>query len=76
MKFYINNWIIKNKLYYIGATIGALGGFLFWKYVGCLTGKCSITSSTINSTIYFALFGSVLFGAFKKQSKKTKTDKQ
>ena len=72
----MKNWIIKNKLYFIGTFIGALAGFLYWKYVGCLTGKCSITSSPINSTIYFALFGAVLFGAFKKQSKQTKTDKQ
>ena len=66
----MKNWIIKNKLFFIGALIGALGGFLYWKFVGCLTGTCSITSSPINSTIYSALFGAVLFGAFKKKSKK------
>ena len=72
----MKNWIIKNKLYFIGTFIGALAGFLYWKYVGCLTGKCSITSSPINSTIYFALLGAVLFRAFKKESKESKTDKQ
>ena len=76
MKLCMKNWIINNKLYFIGTFIGALTGFLYWKYVGCLTGTCSITSSPINSTIYFALFGAVLFGTFKKQSKQTKTDKQ
>ena len=72
----MKNWIINNKLYFNGTFIGALAGFLYWKYVGCLTGTCSITSSPINSTIYFALFGAVLFGAFKKQSKQIETDKQ
>ena len=76
MKIYMKNWIIKNKLYFIGATIGALGGFLYWKYIGCATGTCSISSSPKNSTVYFALFGAVLFGAFKKQSKQTETEKQ
>ena len=72
----MKNCIINNKLYFIGAALGAIAGFLYWKYVGCLTGTCSITSNPINSTIYFALFGSVLFGAFKKKLKSTETDKQ
>ena len=71
----MKNWIVNNRLYFIGAASGAIGGFLYWKYVGCLTGSCSITSSPINSTIYFALFGSVLFGAFKKQTKTTVINK-
>ena len=72
----MKNWITNNKLYFIGALTGALAGFLYSKYVGCLTGNCSITSSPKNSTLYFAIFGAVLFGAFKKQSKPTETDKQ
>jgi hypothetical protein len=72
----MKNLIIKNKLYFIGALVGALAGFLYWKYVGCLTGTCAITSSPINSTLYFAFFGSVLFGSFKKQAKETEADKQ
>ena len=72
----MKDWIIKNKLYFIGASIGAFGGFLYWKYVGCLTGTCTITSSPVNSTIYFALFGAILFGAFKKGTKETEAKKQ
>lgn len=67
----MKNWIIRNKMYFIGATIGALAGFLYWKYVGCITGTCTITSNPLNSTLYFALFGSVLFGTFTKKSKPT-----
>ena len=72
----MKNFILRHKLYFIGALIGALAGFLYWKYVGCLTGTCSITSNPVNSTMYFALFGAVLFGAFRKQAKKPETDKQ
>ena len=72
----MKNWIINNRLYFIGAALGATAGFFYWKYVGCLTGTCSITSNPINSTIYFALFGSVFLGASKKKSKTTETDKQ
>ncbi len=71
----MKNWLSSNKLYLIGAAAGAIAGFFYWKYVGCLSGTCSITSSPRNSTIYFALFGSVLFGLFKDR-KPTKTHKQ
>jgi len=61
-----------NFLYLIGAIIGAISGFLYWKYVGCISGTCSITSSPINSTAYFALMGALIFGSFKKQKQHVK----
>ena len=72
----MKNWIVRNKLYFIGILVGAAAGFLYWKYVGCLTGTCAITSSPVNSTIYFAFFGAVFFGAFKKNTKETEANKQ
>ena len=63
----MKNWIINYKLYFIGATVGAVAGFLYWKYVGCLTGTCAITSSPINSTLYFAFFTAIVFSLFKKK---------
>lgn len=60
------------KLYIIGAAVGGIAGYLYWKYVGCVTGTCAITSKPINSTLYFAFFGAVLLSFFKKE----KTDKQ
>ena len=41
----------------IGIVIGALLGFGYWYYVGCLSGSCAITSSPVNSTIYGGLLG-------------------
>ena len=72
----MKNWVIKNKLYFIGAALGAIAGFLYWKYVGCLTGTCAITSNPINSTIYFALFGALIMGSFKQEKKYGSTDNQ
>lgn len=39
----MKNYVLNIKLYFIGAFIGAVTGFLHWKYVGCLTGTCFIT---------------------------------
>lgn len=68
----MKNWILTNKLYFVGAILGGITGFLYWKYVGCVTGTCAITSKPLNSTLYFAFFGSVLLSFFKKE----KTNKQ
>ena len=67
----MKNWIVRNKLYGIGGVVGALAGFLYWKYIGCLTGTCAITSNPFRSTVYFALMGALVFGMFKKEQKKT-----
>jgi hypothetical protein len=63
MKKFIN----ENRLYILGAMAGALGGFLYWRMIGCSTGTCMITSSPIRSTLYFAVMGALFFGIFKKE---------
>lgn len=52
---------------------GALGGYLYWYYVGCTSGACPIYTKWHLSTLYGALLGFVLSGLFIK-NKKTETD--
>ena len=33
----------------VGAIVGAIGGYLYWRYVGCSTDTCPITSSPLNT---------------------------
>ena len=62
--------IIKNNWTYIaGAFAGLVAGYLYWKYVGCATGSCPITSSPTISSIYGAVMGGLIGGTFKKKSK-------
>jgi len=70
----MKKWIWYHQLYLIGAVVGAITGFLYWKYVGCVTGTCAITSKPLNSSLYFAFFGAVLFGFFKKEKRRQKQD--
>ena len=56
----------------IGIILGAIGGYLYWHYVGCVSGTCPITSSPIMSTIWGALLGGLLLSMFKKDKKESK----
>ena len=66
----MKTWIQNNKLHLIGVILGGIAGFLYWKYVGCLTDTCAITSNTIRSTIYGTIMGSLLLSIFNKSQKK------
>jgi hypothetical protein len=60
-------WIVQNKLYIAGAITGAVAGFFYWKLVGCASGTCMITSKPLNSSLYGAFMGALIFGIFKKE---------
>lgn len=66
----MKKWFNNNKLYLIGAVVGALAGYLYWQQIGCASGTCAITSKPLNSSIYGAAMGALLFGMFKKENKK------
>lgn len=61
----------KYKLTIFGVVIGAIGGYLYYHFVGCSSGTCAITSKPINSTLYGALMGGLLFNIFKKEKTKS-----
>lgn len=63
----MSSWILKNKLSIIGIVFGAIAGFMYWNFVGCASGTCMITSKPINSSLYGALMGYLIFNIFKKE---------
>jgi hypothetical protein len=66
------NFILKYKLVLIGILVGAVGGFAYYYFVGCASGTCAITSKPLNSTLYGALVGGILFSGFKKSDSNKK----
>ena len=54
----------------IGIAIGLIAGYAYYHFVGCASGTCSITSNPLNSTLYGAMMGGLLFNIFEKKSKK------
>lgn len=68
------DFIIKYKWAIVGVVVGAIGGFLYWNFVGCDSGSCAITSKPLNSSAYGALMGGLFFSSFQKEEKKDKNN--
>lgn len=43
--------------YIIGAVIGGILGFAYYKFIGCNGGTCPITSNPLHSTAYGMIMG-------------------
>lgn len=58
----------------LGIVAGMVGGYLYWRYVGCSTGTCPITSSPVNSSIWGAAMGGLLLSSFIPERKEIKKE--
>ncbi len=59
-------FLVKHKFTILGIFLGALGGWLYYKNVGCYSGTCPITSSPYLSILYGILLGYLLFSQLDK----------
>lgn len=51
----------------VGIVLGAIGGYLYYAKVGCVSGTCPLTSNPWISTFWGALIGYLLFDMFRKK---------
>lgn len=58
----------------ISTVIGALVGYLYYKFVGCYSGACPITSSPYSTSAYFAFMGFLVGMLFKKDNQATEKE--
>jgi hypothetical protein len=56
----------------LGMVIGAIGGYIYYAQVGCISGTCAITSNPWMSIAWGGAFGYLVFDMFDK--KKSKED--
>ena len=73
---HMKEFIRKHIISVIFSVAGAIGGFLYWKFVGCVSGTCIIKSVWYLSTLYGLILGWVTGGLaediilkFKKSKK-------
>jgi hypothetical protein len=62
-------FIKKYHLTIVGIALGAIGGYLYYHYIGCLNGICAITSKPVNSTLYGSLMGGLALNLFERKEK-------
>ena len=55
----------------IGLVVGAIGGYIYYAQVGCVSGTCAITSNPWMSTAWGAAFGYLVFDMFSGKKKAT-----
>jgi H+/Cl- antiporter ClcA len=53
----MKEYLRKHLIIVIGTIAGALGGYLYWKYVGCQSGTCPIKSVWYLSTLWGLVMG-------------------
>ncbi len=60
-----------------GLIIGAIGGYIYYSEVGCVSGTCAITSNPYISTAWGGAFGYFVFDMFNgKKKKKDKIEEE
>lgn len=62
MKTKLKKWL-RPALFTLG---GAAVGYLYYRFVGCASGTCAITSNPVLSMLYMGLIGLLLSGVFGK----------
>lgn len=70
------SFLLKQWLRITGVAVGVLGGYLYYYYVGCVSGTCPITSNPYRMMIYGALVGYLLFDIFSKDGSSIKNQEK
>lgn len=65
----ISRWIKYMPLAVL-TLIGAAGGYLYYRYVGCSSGMCAISSNPYISTIYGGIIGALIGSVIAPQEEK------
>lgn len=75
----VNNFLKSKRLQLIFLVIGAVGGFLYWKFVGCKTGTCPIQSVWYWTVLWGSavgyLVGDFISDIITKHKKKSEGEK-
>jgi H+/Cl- antiporter ClcA len=53
----MKEYLRKHVIIVIGTIAGALGGFLYWKFIGCQSGTCPIKSVWYLSALWGLVMG-------------------
>lgn len=67
--FFLKNWLTVGLI-----SAGLLGGYLYWRFIGCTSGACPITSNWHTSVILGGLLGFIIRDFFTGPNRKNRVD--
>ena len=65
----MKEYYIKYRFRIVFIILGAITGFLYWRFIGCSSGTCPITSHWYTSAIYGMLLGWLMSDLVKTSKK-------
>lgn len=65
----MKEFLIKYRFKILFITLGTIAGLLYWRFIGCTSGTCPITSHWYTSGAYGMLFGWLISDLFKTNKK-------
>lgn len=70
----MKNFFKKKKTLIVlsGISIGLIGGYLYWKFIGCTNGTCPLTSQWHTSSLFGGAFGYLIADSIKLKEKEKK----
>jgi hypothetical protein len=70
----MKNFFKKKKTLIVlsGISIGLIGGYLYWKFIGCTSGTCPLTSQWHTSSLFGGVFGYLIADSIKLKEKEKK----
>ena len=66
----MKSFLTKHWLKIAGVITGVIGGYLYYYFVGCVSGTCPITSNPYKMVFFGALLGYLFFSLFEKDTNK------
>ncbi len=69
----MTKFLKKNILGLVGLIAGAIGGYAYYHYIGCVSGTCPLTSNPYSSIFFGSVMGYLFLDMFKKSEKKDET---
>jgi hypothetical protein len=64
-------WVKTSLGAIIGTLMGGIGGYIYYRMVGCPSGACTITSNPWLTVLWGAILGYLIGSTFSKKTKNT-----
>ncbi len=72
----MKNFLLKHKYSLALLLLGILGGYLYWKYIGCSSGTCAIKSHWHTMILFGGAIGYLVGDSIDDYIKKRKLKKE